>query len=120
MAEFTITCEDCGKEVSTPRRNTKYCIVCRLFRNTVFIGHRTKVCVECEKRFAPLNRGDVLCGGCDFTKKFVEGSCALCERKSERLLHPDLKVCSMCATDPDKRTLFQRALAKKRRRNKNG
>lgn len=120
MATRTITCEDCGSRSETTRANTKYCKTCRLFRNVVFIGHRTKTCIECEKRFAPLDRADVLCGSCDFTRPLVAGHCALCDRDTERLLHADVKVCSMCATDPDKRVLFQRALAKKRRRNKDG
>lgn len=109
-----ISCEDCGNRYETNRKNTKYCRVCRVFRDAVYNASNTKKCVSCEEKFAPINRGDMLCGRCNFARK-IEGTCALCEKKKEDMVHESIAVCWPCATDPVKRPVLIRALAKKRR-----
>ena len=111
----TITCEDCGRDYETTRKNTKYCRSCRVYRDLMFLGERRKECIECEKTFNPLTTKDLLCGRCgDFMRKAPEGECKLCG-ESAKLLHESIQVCGACATDPAKRVTFLRALAKKRR-----
>ena len=112
----TIECADCGASYKTTRTNTKYCRVCRVFRDLSFLGDRTKECIECERQFSPLTKKDLLCGGCgSFLRKTLEGTCSLCNESREDLLHETITVCGRCATDPEKRVTLLRALAKKRR-----
>ncbi len=117
----TIQCEDCGRKYETTRKNTKYCRVCRVFRDLAYLRALTKTCVACDRDFAPMRRDDLLCGHCDPTtsKQEVEGDCALCQVHAN-LLHADIAVCKGCATDPEKRELFMKALAKKRRASQEG
>lgn len=113
----TISCADCGAEYETRRTNTKYCRVCRTYRDLMFLGDRSKTCIECDKQFLPLTKKDLLCGACgSFLAKAVHGDCSLCGEKTEHLLHDSIKVCRRCATDPEKRVTLLRALAKKRRK----
>lgn len=113
----TISCADCGADYETKRSNTKYCRVCRIYRDLSFLGERTKNCLECDKKFALMSRKDLLCGGCgSFLAKEVEGDCSLCGASTKHLLHETIKVCRPCATDPKKRVTLLRALAKKRRK----
>lgn len=114
----TIQCKDCGADYQTKRGNTLYCRVCRLYRNAIYLRNRTSTCIECESKFAPLETADILCGNCDFTLAGPSGTCAICRQETDRLIHEDIKVCTRCAKDPGQRTIFLRALAKKRRANK--
>ena len=86
-----------------------------MFRDLTYLKSNTRECVACDSKFAPLHREDILCGGCDpVTSKFhVQGVCALCQTNGT-LLHKDISVCKGCSTDPSKRTVFIKALAKKR------
>jgi hypothetical protein len=110
-----IQCQDCGADYETVRRNTKYCRVCRMFRDLAYLKALTRECISCDQKFAPLHREDILCGNCDpVTSKFhVEGVCGICQVQAT-LLHKDIAVCKSCATDPGQRTVFIKALAKKR------
>lgn len=112
----TIKCVDCGQPYETRRPNTRYCAVCRLYRDLVYLGSRTKVCLDCEERFAPLAVKDLLCGKCDFirSKNYADGECALCHGNTSPLLHSDVAVCLVCAREPKRRELLLRAVAKKR------
>ncbi len=112
-----INCEDCGRSFETTRANTKFCTVCRTYRDLLYIGEQTKSCLECDQKFALLKRSDMLCGKCDFltSKKYVEGTCALCHNVSDRLMHKDIRVCIRCARNPEMRTLLLKALVKKRK-----
>lgn len=115
MAERTIRCEDCGADYKTKRANTKYCRVCRLYRNLLFLKNRKKECPACGDQFAPLAMDDMVCGRCDIGRHYVDGTCALCGDATSKQLHPDVAVCHPCATDPSRRPLLIRALAKKLR-----
>jgi hypothetical protein len=109
-------CADCGASFTSRQPNARYCYLCRLDRNLMFIGERTSECWRCAKRFAPLSRNDRFCGHCyrTGTAHSVEGTCVLCHKESPNLLHADVSVCGPCATDPDNRRVLLRAVAKKR------
>lgn len=111
-----ITCEDCGLEFQSSRDNAKYCRVCRLFRNLVFIEARTYDCWACGGEFAPLERNQKFCGDCNTVRSAHDapGTCSFCKEKTEQLLHKEVKVCRKCATDPENRQLLIRALHKKK------
>lgn len=112
----TRTCVDCGSEFGPHHKKQTYCRVCRLYQNFKFLGTTTQKCWECEGKFAPLQRGDVICGGCDDTARStdVAGACSFCKKEQLALLHEDVTVCRSCATDPRHRAKFYRALANKR------
>lgn len=113
----TIQCADCGSDYETKRSNTKYCRACRLYRDLTFIQDRTKECIECERKFAPVTRKDLVCGSCfSHMAQVHAGHCALCDRDTQHLIHGDVACCWSCATDPKKRITLLRALAKRRRR----
>lgn len=114
MALHDIHCEDCGRPRSTRYKNTKYCLVCRLFKNLNYIGTQTRKCPVCNNRFAPLNRNELMCGECN-TKIAVgqpHGVCGFCGEDTDLLLD-DVRVCHPCATDPKNRDTFLVAMAKK-------
>lgn len=112
----TIHCADCDREAQAHKANMKYCAVCRLFRNLVYLENRTTDCVSCSEKFAPFRRGDVLCADCDVVRPraYTEGTCALCAGGTYPLLHADVAVCLRCAKDPAQRRTFLQAVAKKR------
>lgn len=116
MAERTITCEDCGAPYVTKRTNTKYCRLCRLLRNVLYLRDKTSVCIGCDKTYAPLLREKfAVCGDC-FPGSWgndATGRCSFCDTDGVRLLDPDVAVCRDCAQNPDKRELFVKALLKK-------
>jgi hypothetical protein len=110
-------CEDCGGSYLAKRSNAKYCSICRLFRDLTWLRNRQYTCLDCEARFAPFKSNEQLCSKCDFigSKNYVEGTCALCQHSSYPLLSADVAVCLGCARDPDKRAIFLKAIANKRR-----
>lgn len=117
MPSFEITCEDCGQPYTAIRKNAKYCRVCRLLRNAIYLGDRTQTCLICEQDYAPLQRDKLsICGSCNPNsyKHDVEGTCVFCKTKDGRLIHEDIKVCRRCAQDPEQRELFIKALGKKK------
>lgn len=110
-----IICADCGAERQARNKNTKYCRVCRLSRNLVYLRKRqtTSTCVLCDTKFAPLQVGDDLCAKCDYQPESAPVVvCALCN-ESRRSIDNDIAVCLECAKDPEKRDVFLRALKKK-------
>lgn len=111
----TITCEECGHERKTRRSNTKYCRPCRILRNITYIGDTTGTCLVCENRFAPLQRGEQICGKCDSRAGLPDphGDCALCGAKDVSLVDSQIAVCVGCGTDVEKRQVFRAALIKK-------
>lgn len=116
MAKLTIIeCADCGAPRLTKRKNTKYCRVCRLIRNIEFIGADTVDCLGCDTPFAPLKRGEDVCGKCAVAGPAGDprGTCAFCEVENASLVDSNISVCRVCATDPTKRVLFKKALVKK-------
>lgn len=108
-------CVDCGREFESNRENAKYCYLCRLYRNLVFIADRKYECWACGEKFAPLARSDKFCGGCNTNTSIhhTEGTCSFCG-EARVVLHEDVSVCLPCATDGEQRKLFVRAIHKKR------
>lgn len=108
-------CDDCGTEFESAKSNAKYCRVCRLLRNVIFIGNKTKECWTCGERFAPLDRNDTFCGKCNTVKSVhdAKGKCVMCKDSSDQLLHRSARVCRSCAYIPDLRPTLARALKKK-------
>lgn len=114
--EQTITCADCGHEHTAKRKNARYCGICRLFRNLIYLGARTSRCASCDGKFSPLHVNDKLCANCDFSQgKDGRGNCALCEQKDMPLVKAEVAVCVYCAKDPTRRDVFTRAIGKKRK-----
>lgn len=110
-----IHCADCGDSVRAKRPNTKYCKLCRLYRNVVYIASRSATCCSCESQFAPLHRNDQLCPDCDFlAENNPRGSCAFCEKEDELRVCAGVALCNRCAKTPALRHRVTLALAKKR------
>lgn len=117
MAEFEISCEDCGHQYTSIRKNTKYCRVCRLLRNAIYLAAHTQTCVICEKVYAPLVREKLaVCGECNPNayRHDASGTCSFCGTETQRLIHEDVTVCRKCSQDPEQRELFIKALGKKK------
>lgn len=116
MTDHSIHCADCGHPATAKRKNQRYCGVCRLFRNLIYLGGRTVRCASCDTKFAPLHVNDKLCADCDFDKeKLPKGRCAFCEQDERPLVKEDVSICIACAKDPSHRDKVTRALGKKRR-----
>lgn len=113
----TIHCSDCGQARKTRYSNTKYCILCRMARNLKFIGETILKCKACGEEFAPLKRGDIMCGKCDNIPAAGDphGECGLCHSVAVPIVNEDIAVCHPCSTDPSKREIFTAALFQKRR-----
>lgn len=115
MAEKrTIHCEDCKHEYETVRANTKFCQVCRTFKDLVYVGTDTRKCWLCDSTFAPLHRKDEACADCSpRTGKMLDGECVLCQGHRHPLLSGDILVCLGCAKDPERRRTFGKAIRAK-------
>lgn len=112
-----IECESCGREYETKASNAVVCRVCRLLLNTKYWYGKTRECVACDEKFAPLGsaRDDPFCGDCAVRSSLhIDGTCVFCEQKTV-LLHKDVKVCQQCARNPEQRVLFIKALTRKQR-----
>jgi hypothetical protein len=113
----TIRCADCGHGRETARANTKYCRLCRLFRDLSHLKGRTSTCIACGARFAPLTANDGLCSKCDFlAENNARGRCNICETDNALLIKAGVAVCNGCAKDPKRRKVVVMAVAQKRRR----
>lgn len=115
MSVRTIRCVTCNAPTPTTRKNTKYCVPCRLLKNVKFYANTTKKCWGCDGRFAPLHRNDVLCGTCDDAPpRSITGICSFCKNKTE-LYNDNVKLCLPCIKDPERRPTLLRSLMKKQR-----
>lgn len=116
MPDSTFNCVDCRAPSTARRPNAKYCDVCRLWRDLMFVGARRHRCLDCEESFAPTRVADKLCATCDFigSRKYAEGECAFCHRSTDPLLCVDVRVCRRCARDPERRSLLIKAVKAKR------
>ena len=117
MAEqHTINCRDCGHPRQTPRKNTRYCHVCRLLRNLRWAGPRTSECTICDREYAPIGREASrlpLCPSCaHHPSHYFTGTCRLC-KGTGTLYHEDVEICLDCLGDPKQRGVVLRALARK-------
>lgn len=109
-------CADCGEPTTATRKNARYCPVCRLFRNLIYLGSNRQTCASCETKFAPLTVNERLCSDCDLTTaKRQGGSCAICEQRGVPLVAEGVAICIYCARAPEKRDVVTRALGKRRR-----
>lgn len=116
----TIVCADCGESRRTARGNTKYCYPCRLLRNVAWIGLTQSKCEVCQRDFAPIYRGEYLCGECDTARAPGDphGNCAICHAENAPLVDSRVLVCRRCSKDPEQRRTFHSALIKKQRASK--
>lgn len=112
MPELRIRCATCNSDRDTTHKNTKYCHVCRLASNLLFVGDKQKKCFACGQDFAPLSRNDLFCGKCDRNARShnVEGYCAFCEREDQRLMRDEVRICVECSKNPEKRPAFLHAV----------
>lgn len=113
-----IKCSDCGAPRLTRWKNTKYCFLCRLIRNLEFVGDKQSKCIVCDQAFAPLKRGDDLCGHCDTIPLFEDcvGKCAFCKEDDQPLVGPEIAICIGCAKDGKIRKNVRKALLIRRQR----
>lgn len=116
--ERTILCADCGQATATKRQNTKYCPLCRLLRDLLYVGGMKRECWICEREYAPLTYKrdpSEMCGECDTLtrNRYVEGDCSYCQQHKHNLLNSDVRVCVRCALDPANRARLVRALQRK-------
>lgn len=111
----SITCADCGQPYETSRPNTKFCAICRLLKDLLFLGVRTRECLLCSEKFCPTSRHDLMCGSCDTTPSSLhgEGDCAFCGASQAKTIRRGVAVCLRCARSPKHRRKLIQALAKK-------
>lgn len=105
----TITCQDCGAERTQCPRNTRYCKACRLLREVLYWAHKRRTCLKCRIPFAPLERGNYHCSGCDPGLPHRKLDCVLCREEGRRLL-TGIPVCDQCLRAPVKRASLIAAL----------
>lgn len=109
-----IACADCGSTHEARAKNTKYCKVCRLYRNLMFqanTGQPFGTCKLCDNTFTKLNRNDILCGKCVFMDN-ASGSCSICDREAP-LYHADVRLCLPCLKNP---ALYRKVVAALKRK----
>jgi hypothetical protein len=100
-------------------KNTKYCKVCRLYRNLEFVRERTGKCIACEKEHALTERKPFLCQSCQaIAGTGRKGSCGVCGTEDTDLVPQELAVCVGCMDDPSKRGKILLGLLTKIARNK--
>lgn len=106
----SISCADCGATYETKRKNTRYCAVCRLRKDLLFITTRVQKCWDCGATFAPLNSDDVLCSECEPRRtRYTDGKCNVCSSDPTTLLIPGVAICTRCARAPELRpTIVQK------------
>lgn len=114
---MTIECADCGKSRETRIKNTKYCKLCRLYRDLTFMagGYNPKAtCLVCDAAFLRVKRNDVVCGTCDIgAESAPTGPCSLCGTTA-KLYDEDVTVCRKCIKDPRRRETLYKSVGKKR------
>jgi hypothetical protein len=117
----TIRCNDCGEQVETARKNTKYCSVCRLIRDLPYAaGQEVRIgglpkCALCAKEFARLDIRDPLCGECaPETRSHGKCVCAFCHEEKHRV-RKDIAVCDRCARKKEVRDQLWKSLRNKQR-----
>jgi hypothetical protein len=118
----TIICADCGDERRNAQyANTKFCERCRLLRNLVFVGPRTRTCAlgGCKTKFAPVGRGDEHCAEHAFGAN-TQGRCVVCEQDDQPLHRASLQICMACLRNPAKRHFIVNALRVHQRRRRGG
>lgn len=113
----TIHCAICGEERKAKNKNTKYCYPCRRLLNLKYIGRSTRKCDNCDNRYAPVERNDKVCAGCDVFKKHgptdAPFECAVCHSNEYLPYYPGSKWCFKCAQNPDYRERLIGALQQK-------
>lgn len=113
-----IVCEDCGAPYLAKRKNARYCSICRLRKDLLFITTRLQKCWDCEQTFAPLNTNDVLCNQCEPRRhRYTDGECKICHVDPTTLLIPGLAICTKCVRDPELRPLIVQKLGQRIRWN---
>lgn len=116
MALMTINCATCGAPRKTRQPHTKYCVVCALVRDLMYVAQNaiTATCLLCERDFLPLKRGERLCGKCYevVASDSTRGECVLCGRE-RKLLRDEIRACHRCARAPKHRADLIRKLVKK-------
>jgi hypothetical protein len=112
-----IECADCGKSRVARLKNTKYCRLCRLFRDLTFMasGYNAKAeCLVCDVTFLRVKRNDVLCGTCDIAAEAAPtGECSFCG-ETRKLYDEDVTVCRPCIKSPKQRELLLKSVGQKR------
>lgn len=115
-ATRTISCQDCGHEYETIRKNTLRCSVCSLAKGVASVaaaGNRPAFCLLCDAKFLPLGRDDRLCAGCaPASSRPGHGDCAFCGQ-DKPFCRVGVAVCLTCAQDPSNRKRLYAALVRK-------
>ncbi len=115
----SIICEQCGTQRHKCPSNTKLCRPCATLRDAIFTAAwPTRKCNQrdCEERFAPLGRADLMCGKC--SRSLHRGYCGWCDQADQPLLKPDLSICMACAKDPSRRSNLIDALEIRQKRSR--
>jgi hypothetical protein len=116
MATTIISCEECTEPYETTRPNTKFCSRCRLSKDVTFIDDHTVKCWQCEKVFAPIERGEKTCGECCYQpKKHGETTCVFCKNTRLRV-RANVECCHECARNPKLRGKLIASLRNAQRR----
>lgn len=83
MVEYTVKCKDCGKIYLAGRNCAGYCETCRAERiaatkqryyekrkeHNKEVNKELSICVECGKRFNPVNASQLRCSACQRCKE---------------------------------------------------
>lgn len=106
---YNVTCAECSAPVETKRKNTKYCGVCRLYRNLIYLQGKTTTCWACDERFLLADRADRVCPDC-LPSTAHTGACAVCNRDDQQMVTSDVAVCRRCIHAPEHRKTIIKAL----------
>lgn len=107
-------CVNCGADITAKSKLAKYCSICRLHKNLMFVKGSTTTCDVCEDKYAPSERGQFCCTKCSsVTDSVREGECKICGSEDYPLIWQDASVCVRCMDDPAKRPLIVRGLMKR-------
>lgn len=107
-------CENCGGEITSKSKLAKYCSICRLYKNIMFIGDKTVECQVCEDEYSPTERGQFCCRKCSsVTDRVRSGECKICGSDDWPLIWQEAQVCVKCMDDPEKRGIVARGLMKR-------
>ena len=117
----TIKCQACGQPTQAKRKNTKYCGVCRLVNQLLYLRGRTRKCVVCNKKFALLEMSEQVCGNCQLQAQYEHPEnpeCGFCHRP-RKPIQQEVAVCLPCAHAPANREAMTKAIIKKQQERAN-
>jgi hypothetical protein len=117
MAEYNITCVDCGGPYTARRSDAKKCASCRLLGILTWSAKKfgKRKCRACKAVFKPWRAADQLCADCDTAAQkpgIPAVTCVICRKDAP--MFERCPVCAHCVKSPARQPVVLRALQKGR------